>query len=124
MTHEIKHLIQTLDRWQKEDLEAVFISVVDLDGTSYRRPGVRMVINEKGESEGAVSGGCVEDEIIRQAESVFRTGKAKMMTYDGRIRIGCEGILYILIEPVLLSKELVRDQEKLKLRKLLQRKHQ
>ncbi|MGW8317426.1 MAG: XdhC family protein, partial [Bacteroidales bacterium] len=109
MTHEIKFLFETLSRWQKTGKKAVFVSVVALDGTSYRRPGVRMVINEDGVSAGAVSGGCVEDEIIRQAQSVFEKGRTKMMTYDGRLRIGCEGILYLLIEPVLLSDHLQKE---------------
>lgn len=112
MTHEIKILFGTLRQWQEADKRALFVSVVALDGTSYRRPGVRMVINEEGITAGAVSGGCVEDEIIRQAQSVFDRGRAKMMTYDGRLRIGCEGILYILIEPVLLSVALLEEVEK------------
>ena len=70
-----------------------------------------MLISENGETRGAVSGGCVEKEIERQAQSVFQTGKAKVMTYDGRLRIGCEGIIHILIEPVFLSGELLHDFE-------------
>lgn len=111
MTHEIKLLFQTLKTWQQSGKKAVFVSVVALDGSSYRRPGVRMVINEDGDSAGAVSGGCVEKEIERQAQSVFQSGKAKIMTYDGTLRIGCEGILYILIEPAFLSEELVNEFE-------------
>ncbi len=79
--------------------KAVLASVVALEGSSYRRPGVRMLLLEDGHMTGAVSGGCVEKEIFRQSESVFRTGIPKMMTYDGRYRLGCEGILYILLEP-------------------------
>jgi len=109
MTHEIKLLFQTLKSWQHLGKKAVFVSVVTLDGSSYRRPGVRMVISEDGESVGAVSGGCVEKEIERQAQSVFRNGKSKIMTYDGTYRIGCEGIIHILIEPVFLSEELLND---------------
>ena len=100
MTHEIKLLFQTIKTWQSEGKKSVLVSVVALDGSSYRRPGVRMVINEDGDSVGAVSGGCVEKEIDHQAQSVFRSGKAKIMTYDGRLRVGCEGIIHILIEPV------------------------
>jgi xanthine/CO dehydrogenase XdhC/CoxF family maturation factor len=48
---------------------------------------------------GAISGGCVEKEIWAQAQTVFKTGLAKIITYDGRFRIGCEGLLHILIEP-------------------------
>ena len=111
MTHEIKLLFQTLKTWQQLGKKAVIVTVVDLEGSSYRRPGVRMIFTEDGESVGAVSGGCVEAEIERQAQSVFRSGKAKLMTYDGRLRIGCEGILRILIEPVYLPEELLNDFE-------------
>jgi len=109
MTHEIKHLFQTLKTWQQSGKKAVFVSVVALQGSSYRKPGVRMIISEEGESVGAVSGGCVEKEIERQAQSVFQTGKAKVITYDGRLRIGCEGIIHILIELVFLTDELLND---------------
>ncbi len=111
MTHEIKLLFKTLESWQEQEKKAVLVTVVELNGSSYRRPGVRMIINEDGEYVGAVSGGCIEKEIERQAESVFKNGNAKIMTYDGRLRIGCEGILHILIEPVFLSDELLNDFE-------------
>jgi xanthine/CO dehydrogenase XdhC/CoxF family maturation factor len=112
MTHEIKQLFLTLKSWQNQGKKAVFVSVVALEGSSYRKPGVRMIISEKGELAGAVSGGCVEKEIEHQAQSVFKTGKAKIMTYDGRLRIGCEGIIHILIEPVFLNDELLKVFEK------------
>ncbi|MCY1720923.1 XdhC family protein [Prolixibacteraceae bacterium Z1-6] len=112
MTHEIKHLFETLAAWQQSGKKAVFVSVVALNGSSYRRPGVRMLIREDGEYAGAVSGGCVESEIERQAQSVFINNKAKIISYDGRLRIGCEGIITILIEPVFLSSELLLDFEK------------
>src|SRR5690606_40214294 len=54
---------------------------------------------------GAVSGGCVEKEIQKQAATVLNSGIPKMMTYDGRYRLGCEGILYILLEPFWPSKK-------------------
>jgi len=109
MTHELKLLFETLETWQKQGKKAVFVSVVALDGTSYRRPGVRMIIGEDGSMVGAVSGGCVEAEINRQAQSVFNNGAAKIMSYDGRLRIGCDGVLTLLIEPVKLSPEILED---------------
>lgn len=83
----------------KKGHTAVLASVVALDGSSYRRPGVRMLILDNKKMIGAVSGGCVEKEILRQSESVFSSGIPRLMVYDGRYRLGCEGILYILIEP-------------------------
>ena len=98
MTHEFKKLLQGYQNAKHIGIQSVIATVVALDGSSYRRPGVRMLINENGQITGAVSGGCVEKEILKQSDSVFKTGKPKMMTYDGRYRLGCEGILYILIE--------------------------
>lgn len=98
MTHEIKNIIQGFLNARHLGLRCVIATVVDLDGSSYRRPGVRMLINEHGHMTGAVSGGCVEKEILKQSGSVFESGVPKMMSYDGRYRLGCEGTLYILIE--------------------------
>ena len=99
MTHELKKIVQAYILAKHAKLKTVMATVVALDGSSYRRPGVRMLIHENGITIGAVSGGCVEKEVIHQAQSVFKDGVPKVMTYDGRYRLGCEGILYVLIEP-------------------------
>ena len=99
MTHEFKQIIKAYFDAKSKGLKSVLATVVALDGSSYRKPGVRMLILENDTMIGAVSGGCVEKDILRQAQSVFQSGQAKMMTYDGRFRLGCEGVLYILIEP-------------------------
>lgn len=99
MTHELKRIVQAYRKAREQKLKTVLATVVALEGSSYRRPGVRMLIQGDGNMIGAVSGGCVEKEVLRQAETVFKTNTPKVMTYDGRYRLGCEGILYILIEP-------------------------
>lgn len=99
MTHELKKIITAYTKAKQQNIKTVLATVVALNGSSYRRPGVRMLILENGETVGAVSGGCVEKEVVRQAATVFTTGVAKVMTYDGRYRLGCEGILYVLLEP-------------------------
>jgi xanthine/CO dehydrogenase XdhC/CoxF family maturation factor len=98
MIHEFIEIIKSYKTAKQIGLRSVLATVVDLDGSSYRKPGVRMIIHENGKMTGAVSGGCVEKEILKQSFSVFKTGEAKVITYDGRYRLGCEGILYILIE--------------------------
>ncbi len=106
MTHELKKIVEAVLNNQKQGKKSVLATVVALNGSSYRKPGVRMLISEDGKMTGAVSGGCVEKAIGLEAKSVLQTGKARMMTYDGRYRLGCEGILYILLEPILISEEL------------------
>ncbi len=108
MLHELQAIIQQAILHQKAGLKSVLATVVALDGSSYRRPGVRMLISESGVMTGAVSGGCVEKEVARRAEEVFRKGEALVMTYDGRYRLGCKGTLYLLIEPFQVSDALFR----------------
>ncbi len=98
MTHEFKEIITSYYVAKQQGIPAVMATVVDVEGSSYRRPGVGMLILKNGKTIGAVSGGCVEKEVLRQAQSVFDTGEPKIMTYDGKYRLGCEGLLYILIE--------------------------
>ena len=106
MTHEILTLLETAQRWHAQGKRLVLATVVSLEGSSYRRPGVRMLIADSNEMCGAVSGGCVEKEVLYKAQSVFSKGIPKIMSYDGRYRLGCEGILYLLIEPFHVSESL------------------
>ncbi|SDR66708.1 Xanthine and CO dehydrogenase maturation factor, XdhC/CoxF family [Polaribacter sp. KT25b] len=107
MNHELKEIVNKAIVNQQKGLKNVLASVVFLEGSSYRKPGVRMLISEDLTSVGAVSGGCVEKEIIHRSKSVFSDNKPKIITYDGRYKLGCEGILYILIEPFLISNEFI-----------------
>lgn len=99
MMHELLKLKESYILARKMGIKSIMATVVAIEGSSYRRPGVRMLILENNTMVGAVSGGCVENEIRKQSQSVFLNNKAKIMVYDGRYRLGCEGILYILLEP-------------------------
>jgi xanthine dehydrogenase accessory factor len=128
MIHELKEIIGQAVINQQKGLKNVLASVVHLDGSSYRKPGVRMLIGEDLSTIGAVSGGCVEKEIIHRASSVFADGKPKIITYDGRYRLGCEGILYILIEPFFIENtflkrfsEVIQQRETLKIDSFFQK---
>ncbi|MBB3699907.1 XdhC family protein [Flammeovirga yaeyamensis] len=100
MLHELQYIVQQSYKWNTQNLKTVLVTVVALDGSSYRKPGVRMLISEEGDFVGAVSGGCVENEIRRQSVDVFQSGLPKVIRYNGKLRLGCEGVLSILIEPL------------------------
>jgi xanthine dehydrogenase accessory factor len=112
MTFEFKNCINNFKKANKKGVKTVMATLVALEGSSYRKPGVRMLFTEDGSMTGALSGGCVEKEILKQSESVFQTHQPKMMTYDGRYRLGCEGTLYILIEPFHPDDDLLQTFDK------------
>ncbi|MCD0465189.1 XdhC family protein [Flavobacterium sp. ENC] len=99
MMHELLKLKEAYLLHQSKGIKSVMATVVAIEGSSYRRPGVRMLLFENDTMAGAVSGGCVEKEILKESKSVLSDNQAKIMIYDGRYRLGCEGVIYILLEP-------------------------
>jgi len=47
MTHEIKNFIELIWKSHQQNIKSVLATVVALEGSSYRRPGVRMLIPAK-----------------------------------------------------------------------------
>lgn len=98
MTHEFLKIIESYKRTGIKNIRTALATIVHVEGSSYRKEGTQMLIDEYGNITGALSGGCVEQEVVRQASSVFSSGCPKVFKYDGRYRLGCEGSIYILIE--------------------------
>jgi xanthine/CO dehydrogenase XdhC/CoxF family maturation factor len=73
-------------------------TLVAARGSSYRRPGARMLICPDGTTAGSLSGGCLEEEVTRRATEVMRTGEPGLMSFDTRLRFGCNGSIDIFIE--------------------------
>jgi xanthine/CO dehydrogenase XdhC/CoxF family maturation factor len=57
-----------------------------------------MLICPDGTTAGSLSGGCLEEEVARRAFEVLRTGVPSLMSFDTRLRFGCNGTIEIFIE--------------------------
>ena len=75
-------------------------TVVCAKGSSYRRPGARMLICADGTTAGSLSGGCLEEEVARRGLEVMRDGTAMLMNFDTRLRFGCNGSIDVFVELV------------------------
>ena len=75
-------------------------TLVRTSGSSYLPAGARMLISEGRETFGLLSGGCIEDEVAAQAQSVIDTGAPLTLEFDTRPHFGCSGSLEILVEKV------------------------
>ena len=98
MTHEFLNIIEAYKNATQNNLRTVLATIVLVEGSSYRKEGTQMLIDQSNNYTGAISGGCVEQEVVRQSMSVFTTNCSKVFKYDGRYRLGCEGSIYVLIE--------------------------
>ncbi len=89
------------------DGAAVLATVVATAGSTYRKPGARMLILADGTYIGLLSGGCLESDLGAHAREVQASGLARAVEYDMRgpddmlfgIGSGCEGAMRVLIEP-------------------------
>jgi len=91
--------------WQKGGA-AVLATLVRAEGSSYRQPGARLLMGANGEYAGAISGGCLEAEVLRKANWLVRDGAmverySTMFddTADMPFGLGCGGVVDVMLEP-------------------------
>jgi xanthine/CO dehydrogenase XdhC/CoxF family maturation factor len=75
-------------------------TLVQAHGSTYRKPGARLLVDSDGGTLGVLSGGCLEEEIGRQGRSVIGDGSPVLLSFDTRRLYGCDGLLKILVEPL------------------------
>ncbi len=105
---EIRAIVNQYDQALRLGKKTALATVVHLEGSSYRRPGARMLIEDDGHITGAISGGCLEGDALRKALHVIAQNKAMLVTYDTMdeddakfgVGLGCNGIIQVLIEPI------------------------
>jgi xanthine dehydrogenase accessory factor len=100
---------QVLDaarRWAADGHRFALITVARTWGSAPRPPGAWMVLRDDGRVQGSVSGGCIEDDLIRRAAAGEFSGTAPRVlrygvTADEAHRFGlpCGGTLELVLEP-------------------------
>ena len=75
-------------------------TLVQTEGSTYRKPGARLLVEANGATLGVLSGGCLEEEIGRYGRRVINDGSAVLLSFDTRRLYGCDGRLKILVEPL------------------------
>jgi xanthine dehydrogenase accessory factor len=102
----MRDLLDQIDRWRREGTRVAIARVVDLNGSGPRDPGAAMVVNERGEVAGSVSGGCVEGAVVTEALDVLEQGGRRMVTFgysdDQAFAVGltCGGTIHLFVEPL------------------------
>lgn len=75
-------------------------TLVQTEGSTYRKPGARMLVDSDGSILGVLSGGCLEEEIGRRGQKVIADNSPFVLSFDTKRLYGCDGRLKILIEPL------------------------
>jgi xanthine dehydrogenase accessory factor len=97
----LKDIYDIIREWKKRPREnSVLATLVRAEGSSYRRPGARMLICQDGTTVGSLSAGCLEEEVALRAGEVLQNGEPTLVSFDTQRRFGCAGKIDILIERV------------------------
>lgn len=91
-------------------------TVISVRGSSYRRPGARLLVPETGDAVGLVSGGCLEGEAARMTREALARDVPLVFTIDHSQEgdevwgsgLGCRGILELFAEPAELAADTIQ----------------
>jgi xanthine/CO dehydrogenase XdhC/CoxF family maturation factor len=100
---QILHLLQT-----HPGQPAVLATLVHVAGSSYRRPGARLLLLPDGTRAGSISGGCLEEDVLERARRVLASGVAEIAVYDTTsendlvwgVGLGCQGVVHLVLERI------------------------
>jgi len=92
---------EIIRHWSRSKDEPVALAtVVRTTGSTYRKPGARMLIHADGSTAGMVSAGCLERDVVERATRTIRGEKAQLVAYDTKRLFGCNGRMEVFIECV------------------------
>ncbi|WP_437573258.1 NTP transferase domain-containing protein [Sorangium sp. So ce887] len=105
--NEIERIVREAAALATERSPFLLATVVRVSGSSYRRPGARMLVAGDRWLSGCVSGGCLEGDVMLRGEHRCRDG-AVVVTYDSTtedgeawgVGLGCNGVVDVLLEHV------------------------
>ncbi len=99
--HDIK---ESVDLWLRNKNKIALATVVQTWGSSPRRIGAKMAINDEGKIIGSVSGGCVEAAVIQDAAQVLRRDTPALLDFGvaddqaWSVGLSCGGRLSVFVE--------------------------
>jgi xanthine/CO dehydrogenase XdhC/CoxF family maturation factor len=99
-------ILLTAQTWKQAGRQVAIATVVETWGSAPRPVGSHLVIDETGGFLGSVSGGCVEGEVVTEAQDVIEDGKPRMLEFGvadetaWRAGLSCGGRIKVYVERV------------------------
>jgi len=100
-------ILEEANDWVKTNQKVVLLTVIQTWGSSPRPIGSRMIINEKGDFSGSVSGGCVESAVVRESLVLIKENKSfKKIEFKisnesaWEVGLACGGEIAVFLEQI------------------------
>ena len=101
-------ILEEAKDWLATKQNVVLATVIQTWGSSPRQIGSRMIVNEKGDFSGSVSGGCVETAVVRECLSLLKNKKTfKKIEFKisdksaWEVGLACGGEIAIFLEQII-----------------------
>ena len=117
MSSEIQDVLQATEDLFGRGEKMALATIVAVRGSTYRRPGARLLVPETGELIGNISGGCLEGDVQQLAVDIMAGGQARLVDFDLTADdeavwgwgLGCNGAVELFIEPADKAVEVAGD---------------
>jgi xanthine dehydrogenase accessory factor len=104
---ELTDVLSAIESLSARGERLALATIVAVRGSTYRRPGARLLVPEDGELVGNISGGCLENDVADVAKIVMREGTARIVSFDLTADddavwgwgLGCNGAFELFVEP-------------------------
>jgi len=101
-------ILEEAKDWFEEKRNVILATVIQTWGSSPRPTGSRMIINDKGDFSGSVSGGCVESAVVRESINLLKKDKSfKIIEFKVSdenawdVGLACGGEISIFLEQII-----------------------
>ena len=97
-------LLDSAEQWLDEGRRVALATVVATWGSSPRPAGSQLLVDERANMLGSVSGGCIEGAVVHEAAEVIATGKPKLLEYGvtnemaWEVGLACGGTVQVFVE--------------------------
>ncbi|MCJ8142920.1 XdhC family protein [Ancylobacter sp. A5.8] len=99
-------VLEAAARWSREGRGVALATVVETWGSAPRPVGSHLVIDDRGDFLGSVSGGCVEGAVVAEATEVIADGQPRLVSFGvadetaWRVGLSCGGRISVYVEKV------------------------
>lgn len=104
---EISDVLASIESLYERGEKMALATIVAVRGSTYRRPGARLLVPEEGDLIGNISGGCLENDVADVGRIVMQEGVARIVSFDLTADdeavwgwgLGCNGAIELFVEP-------------------------
>ena len=100
-------ILEEASDWLSNKQSVVLATVIQTWGSSPRQVGSKMIVNDKGDFSGSVSGGCVEAAVVRECLGLLKEKKSfKKIEFKvsnesaWEVGLACGGEIAIFLEQI------------------------